>query len=196
MKIKIFLSCICIFIGIILISSVNGLTQEKQNEPKNKKITNEEIAPKEEKEEIKLAEKPGSETDFEFPGGLDADSETGVDTGEFVYRPNGRRDPFWDLLMGKSSKIKKEAKEGIEGLEIEQLELEGIVNRSSKYIALFKGPDGKPYDVQVGQSVYDGEIIEINANSVVFKKILTIALGGTKEKTIVKWLNPEKEKEQ
>lgn len=189
MKMKMFLCSI--FVSAVVLSDLSGLAQEKQqNQENNKKITNQEINPQEEEKKVDTG------TNLEFPEGTDEDSETGADTGEFVYRPGGRRDPFWDLLMGKSSNIRREAKEGIEGLEIEQLELEGIVNRSGKYIALFKGPDGKPYDVQVGQSVYDGEIIEINVNSVVFKKILTIALGGTKEKTIVKWLHPEKEKEQ
>lgn len=128
---------------------------------------------------------------------VEAESETGEEgTDEYVYKPRGRRDPFWDLLRGKGGKLKKEVKEGIAGLEIEQLELEGIVFRNGKYIALFKGPDSKPYDVLVGTNVYDGEIIEIDANRVVFKKILTMALGGTKERTVVKWLNPEKENVQ
>lgn len=115
----------------------------------------------------------------------------------YVYKPKGRRDPFWDLLRGSGEeRLRREVKEGIAGLEIDQLELEGIVFRNGKYIALFKGPDSHPYDVRVGQSVYDGEIIKIDANSVWFKKILTIALGGTKEKTIIKRLNPEKENEK
>jgi len=178
-----------IVVALVALSGLSGLAQEKQQQQeKDKKTTAQEITVEE--------EKIGTETGLEPTDNMDADSEMGTDTGEFVYRPKGRRDPFWDLLMGKSTKVKKEAKEGIAGLEIEQLELEGIVNRNGKYIALFKGPDSKPYDVQIGQSVYDGEIIEINANSVVFKKILTIALGGAKEKTVVKWLNPEKEKEQ
>lgn len=117
-----------------------------------------------------------------------------AEAGEYVYRPRGRRDPFWDLLRGRDAEIRQRQKEGIAGLEIEQLELEGIVFKDGKYIALFKGPDNKmPYDVGVGQSVYDGEIIKIDANRVVFKQILTIALGGTKEKTVTKYLNPEKE---
>lgn len=189
MKMKVFL--LGIFLAVMTLSGLSALAQDKQQE-KDKKITTQEITVEKEKVE----EKADTESELGSPDGFDADSEMGTDTGEFVYRPKGRRDPFWDLLMGKSSKLKKEAKEGIAGLEIEQLELEGIVNRNGKYIALFKGPDSKPYDVQIGQSVYDGEIIEINANSVVFKKILTIALGGTKEKTVIKWLNPEKEKEQ
>lgn len=189
MKMKVFLFGIIVALVVVALSGLNGLAQEKQQKQENdKKTTTQEVGVPEEKVD--------TDTDLGAIEGMDADSDMATDTGEFVYRPKGRRDPFWDLLLGKSTKLKKEAKEGIAGLEIEQLELEGIVNRSGKYIALFKGPDSKPYDVYIGQSVYDGEIIEINANSVVFKKILTIALGGTREKTVIKWLNPEKEKEQ
>jgi hypothetical protein len=187
MKIKMLL--IGIVAVLIALSNLSGLAQEKQQKKEtDKKTAAKEVAVEEEKKDTEIG--------LESLEGMESDSEMGADTGEFVYRPKGRRDPFWDLLKGKSTKLKKEAKEGIAGLEIEQLELEGIVNKNGRFIALFKGPDSKPYDVQVGQSVYDGEIIEINANSVVFKKILTIALGGTKEKTVIKWLNPEKEKEQ
>jgi Tfp pilus assembly protein PilP len=116
-----------------------------------------------------------------------------VEPGGFTYKPAGRRDPFWDLLRGKSVEIKREEKEGIAGLLIDELELEGILFRKGKYIALFKGPDGKPYDVRVGDSVYDGEVIKIDMNVVVFKRLLTIALGGTKEKIVTKSLTPEEE---
>lgn len=166
MKIKLFIFCL-LFVAFL------AFPQEKQK--KNKKDT----GPK----TVAVAETVDAEADEEV-------------VEEYVYKPRGRRDPFWDLLRGKGGKLKKEVKEGIAGLEIEQLELEGIVFRSGKYIALFKGPDSKPYDVLVGTNVYDGEIIEIDANRVVFKKILTMALGGTKERTVVKWLNPEKEKGQ
>jgi Tfp pilus assembly protein PilP len=114
-------------------------------------------------------------------------------TGGFQYKPAGRRDPFWNLLKGKSIKIKREQREGIAGLLIDELELEGIMTKKGRYIALFKGPDGKPYDIHVGDSVYDGEVIKIDFNSVVFKRLLTIALGGTKEKMITKRLIPEEE---
>jgi hypothetical protein len=119
--------------------------------------------------------------------------EDEIATGDFVYRPKGRRDPFWNLLQGKSININREQREGIAGLLIEELELEGIIYKSGTYIALFKGPDGKPYDVKVGNSVYDGEVIKIDSNTVVFKRLLTIALGGTKEKIIILSLIPEEE---
>ncbi len=116
-----------------------------------------------------------------------------VTSEEFLYKPAGRRDPFWDLLRGKSVRIKREEKEGIAGLLIDELELEGILLRKGEYIALFKGPDGKPYDVKVGANVYDGEVIKIDLNYVVFKRLLTIALGGTRERMVTKRLIPEEE---
>ena len=113
--------------------------------------------------------------------------------GEFIYKPMGRRDPFWDLLRGKNIKNSREAIEGIGGLMIDELDLEGTVLSEQKYKALLKGPDGLPYIVTVGQKVYDGEIIRIDRYSVVFKKILTVALGGKKENIIEKRLNPDEE---
>ncbi len=165
-KIKIFIFC-SIF---LLFTALATVAQEKQGKDKDKKVSGQESTLMEDKPEDEAAE------------------------GGFVYKPRGRRDPFWDLLRGKEAKMRRAEKEGIAGLEIDQLELEGIILREKKYIALFKGPKGNPYDVQVGQNVYDGEIIQIDANRVVFKKILTIALGGTKEKTVVKTLDPEEEK--
>lgn len=116
--------------------------------------------------------------------------------GEFVYNPMGRRDPFWDLLKRNSAKLRKKRKAGLVGLDIDQLELEGIVKKKGKFLALLKGPDGRPYLVKEGDSVYDGEILQIRSHMVKFKKILTIALGGTKERTIIKRLNPEEEDER
>ena len=120
-------------------------------------------------------------------------TEDEITTGDFLYKPKGRRDPFWNLLQGKSIKVQREQREGIAGMLIEELELEGILFKSGTYIALFKGPDGKPYDVKVGDSVYDGEVIKIDSNTVVFKRLLTIALGGTKEKITILSLIPEEE---
>jgi len=116
--------------------------------------------------------------------------------GEFEYNPMGRRDPFWDLLKRNTNKLKKKRKDGLAGLDIDQLELEGIIKNKSGFVALLKGPDGKPYLVKEGDSVYDGEIMKIGSHMVKFKKILTIALGGTKVKTIIKRLNPEEEDER
>jgi len=116
-----------------------------------------------------------------------------IQVGEFVYNPRGRRDPFVDLLGGKNIKSKKGAISGVAGLSINELDLEGTIYARGKHIACMRGPDGVPYIMKVGDNVYDGEIIKITNRSVVFKQILTVALGGKREKIIKKTLNPEEE---
>jgi Tfp pilus assembly protein PilP len=123
----------------------------------------------------------------------DDNAEIAAQPGEFVYNPEGRRDPFWNLLQGKSVKENREAIEGIAGLMIDELELEGIVFAQGRYKALLKGPDTRPYVVGIGDKVYDGEVVAMDKNSVSFKKSLTVALAGQKERVIIKTLNPEEE---
>jgi len=130
----------------------------------------------------------------EFPEpSVDEAAEIGVMPGEFVYNPEGRRDPFWNLLQGKSVKENREAIEGIAGLMIDELELEGIVFAQGSFKALLKGPDTRPYIVSIGDKVYDGEVVAMDKNSVSFKKSLTLALAGQKERILIKTLNPEEE---
>jgi len=123
----------------------------------------------------------------------DETAENSVMPGEFSYNPEGRRDPFWNLLQGKSVKENREAIEGIAGLMIDELELEGIVSAKGVFKALLKGPDTRPYMVGIGDKVYDGEVVAMDRNSVSFKKSLTVALGGQKDRIIIKTLNPEEE---
>jgi Tfp pilus assembly protein PilP len=160
-----------ILIFILIFSLSIGYSQETQNNKVKKK-----------------------DEKVQAPLSSDEQLQQELDPNVFVYNSDGRRDPFKNLLQGRNSSLSREALEGIAGLTISELVLEGIMRISAgKYKAFLKGPKNHPYDVTVGDKVYDGEIVEINANSVVFKQILTIALGGTKEKKLVKWLNPEEE---
>jgi len=129
----------------------------------------------------------------DIPEGEDGAEMISIQPGEFVYNPEGRRDPFWNLLQGKSVKENREAIEGIAGLMIDELELEGIVFAQGAFKALLKGPDTRPYVVGIGDKVYDGEVVAMDKNSVSFKKSLTVALAGQKDRVIIKTLNPEEE---
>jgi Tfp pilus assembly protein PilP len=158
-----------IFISLLLLSSLLAFSQEK---PK----TNQ-------------REKQAKQTQVD-------DGLAEMMSGDFIYRPQGRRDPFWDLLKGKNVKHTREVIEGIQGLMIDELDLEGISQQNGIYYALVKDPKNKPYVITVGEIVYDGEVVHIDSKSVTFKKILTVALGGKKEKEIVKRINPDEEEKQ
>lgn len=123
----------------------------------------------------------------------DLQLELEVQSGEFVYKPMGRRDPFWDMLKGRGIRMEREKIEGIAGLLISELTLEGIIFSNGKYKALFHGPKKKPYRVSIGDSVYDGEVIKIDSNNVIFRKILTVPMRGKREQIIKKSIKPEEE---
>jgi Tfp pilus assembly protein PilP len=90
--------------------------------------------------------------------------KTGADDGKM---PNGKRDPFWDLL-----KQKKPLVESLETLRIEELRLEGIVRMADgKFQALFTSPKNKPYIAKEGQTLSDGKILKITFKAVTFEKI-------------------------
>jgi Tfp pilus assembly protein PilP len=123
----------------------------------------------------------------------DETAESSVMPGEFSYNPEGRRDPFWNLLHGERVRGNRAAIEGIAGLMIEELELEGIISANGVFKALLKGPDTRPYMVGINDKVYDGEVVAMDRNSISFRKSLTVALGGQKDRLIIKTLNPEEE---
>lgn len=183
---------VIIFMMLTLVLSSPAIVSAEANGSGNQQTQTD--TPPETGKEASKSKKAGAQKDQKKPE-FDENKPpiTEVPSEEFLYKPAGRRDPFWDLLRGKSVRIKREEKEGIAGLLIDELELEGILLKKGEYIALFKGPDGKPYDVKVGANVYDGEVIKIDLNYVVFKRLLTIALGGTRERMVTKRLIPEEE---
>lgn len=111
----------------------------------------------------------------------------------YVYKVMGRKDPFWNPLRGAKETL-RQRKVGIAGLAIGELSLEGIMFVNGKYTAIFRGPDSnRPWEIKIGDMVYDGEVINIDSNKVVFKQMLPLAMGGKKEKIVKKYINPEEE---
>ncbi len=148
---------------------------------------------KDEKDE-KAKTSPAAQTPAQPPASQEEQLQQEIDPNSFIYNPGGRRDPFRNLLQGKEGALDREALEGIAGLTIGELVLEGIMEvGKGKFKAFMKGPKNIPYAVSVGEKVYDGEVAEITPNCIIFKQILTVALSGTKETKVVKWLNPEEE---
>jgi Tfp pilus assembly protein PilP len=144
-------------------------------------------------EKADVQEQPEQE---EIANQSEDESRLQTQPGDFIYTPMGRRDPFWDLLQGRNIRGNREAIEGIPGLMIDELDLGGIIFSEGSYKAMVVGPDNMPYVIKVGDNVYDGEVIKIDNSTVTFRKILTVALGGKKERIIVKRISPEEEKQK
>ena len=64
------------------------------------------------------------------------------------------------------------------------------------YIAILQGTDGKSYFVNVGQRLFDGVIVSIDASSVSFRQEVTDPLSPVRTRDIRKTLYPSEEARQ
>lgn len=107
-----------------------------------------------------------------------------------TYDAAGRRDPFKNLLGGKELKEKVPVG-GTPQLNIDDINLIGIVKYKNRYTAVLSGPQGFPYYFEVGDKLADGFILSIAETQVIFRKTSERGIPLTKPKDIIKAINPE-----
>ncbi len=112
--------------------------------------------------------------------------------GDYVYDPQGRRDPFVDLLAGER-KEKTPGLTGEQALLIGELEVVGISYGKGQYWAIVTGPDGMPYFLKKGDRLFDGYVLSIDSNKVIFRRELRRPGLIRNYEDIVKKLSPEEE---
>jgi hypothetical protein len=74
------------------------------------------------------------------------------------YEPGGRRDPFESL----------EIKVGSDRATVAAARLTGVIRSGASALALVETSDGIGYILKTGDTLADGRLVEISANSVVF----------------------------
>lgn len=89
------------------------------------------------------------------------------------YEAKGRRDPFETL----------ETREGTGGLNVASTKLTGIV-RGQSTLALVETVDGIGYILKPGDTLGDGRLVEIGADSVVFT--VTPKPGSTTNRVVLR----------
>ena len=111
----------------------------------------------------------------------------------YVYDSAGRRDPFINLLTGvrvKGPNVPKGA------LTVTDAKVVGITQGKTGYVAIIVGADNKARFMKVGDKLYDGAIIAIEADKVIFRQDFTEdnpAAPGLRSKEVEKRLNPVQE---
>lgn len=110
----------------------------------------------------------------------------------FTYDPGERRDPFRSLLVTREApEIQGPRPEGIPGLLIDEISLIGIVRTPKGYVAQVQAADRqKSYLLHEGQVLFDGEVVSIAHNEVVFKQIVSDPAAVKPFRERVKVLNP------
>jgi Tfp pilus assembly protein PilP len=111
----------------------------------------------------------------------------------YTYDPGERRDPFRSLLVSSDEpEAQRRRPEGIPGLLIDEINLIGIWKTPRGYLAQVQAADKqKSYSLHEGERLFDGEVVSISENEVVFRQKVEdpTALKPFRER--VKVLNPD-----
>ena len=110
----------------------------------------------------------------------------------FSYDPGNRRDPFKSLLAKSDAPaLHGPRPEGVPGLLIEEIDLTGIFRTSKGFVAQVVASNQKKiYLLKEGDQLYDGDVVSINKNEVVFKQIVQDPTALKPFREVVKSLNP------
>lgn len=112
--------------------------------------------------------------------------------GGFTYDPGDRRDPFKSLLAATDRPtLEGPRPEGIPGLLIDEVVVSGIFETTNGYIAQVQAADRqKSYLIKAGDQLYDGDVVSITLEEVVFRQNVQDPTALKPFREVVKALNP------
>jgi len=125
------------------------------------------------------ASPPGNSGDAEVP--------------HYKYEAKGRRDPFRTLdvtntIQAAAAPVVRPP--GLKGQLVSEIRLVGIVKSKGTLMAIAEGYRNKTFFVRERADLYDGKVLEIKNDGVVFSQTLTDSLGKKVTQQVVKKLYP------
>ncbi|MBN2054959.1 hypothetical protein JW905_08550 [bacterium] len=131
-------------------------------------------------------EAPAAETRDEIDVNIkDMDMQVSLPSRELIiFDPKIDRDPFDSLIKGLGPE-NPPGGNSPNFIPISDLTLKGIMRVPNGYLAIFMGVNGKSYLLKEGDRVYDGTIMRIEENKVVFKKPIYTIYGTVKKTEII-----------
>jgi len=112
---------------------------------------------------------------------VDAEDPAG---SEKKYNPNGRRDPFISPVVSHAGG--SGCSSGKKCLEIGAINLQGIVRSETGFIAVVSNGMNKAYFLRENDPVFNGYVVKITGDSIVFQETLQDRLGKTFTREVVK----------
>ena len=108
----------------------------------------------------------------------------------YTYQPQGRRDPFLNLLGTGTEPRTAGSKrgEGAAGMTTAEISVRGILQSRGALVAMITGPDGKTYIVHQGDKLMDGTIKSITPQGLVVIQEVNDPLSLVKQREVTKLL--------
>jgi Tfp pilus assembly protein PilP len=107
----------------------------------------------------------------------------------YTYEPEGRRDPFLNLLgTGVDAQTLMRRGDGPGSMTVAEVSVRGIMQSRGALIAMIEGPDKKTYVVHQGDKFVDGAIKSITPQGLVVMQEINDPLSLVKHREIRKML--------
>jgi Tfp pilus assembly protein PilP len=120
-----------------------------------------------------------------------------LDARGFTYNPEGRRDPFVNLLKrgtgvdtASSANLRPT---GVKGLAANEVVLKGTMASRGAFVAILQGADTRTYVVHAGEQLYDGTIRSITADAMVILQQVSDPLSKETKREVRKVLRQTEE---
>ena len=110
-------------------------------------------------------------------------AETAKPKEEKKWAMNGKRDPFFSPVVQQSG---SGCSTGKKCLEINAINVRGVVKSDNGFIAVVTNNIGKAYFLRENDPVFNGYVVRITGDSVVFEETVQDKLGKTSTHEVVK----------
>jgi len=101
-------------------------------------------------------------------------------------RATGKRDPFISLAVVRAQQVGATCGTGKRCLVIDQVALKGVVKTPNGMIAMVENTAKKAYFLRENDPVFNGYVLKITGDSVIFKESTTDNQGRTVTRDVVK----------
>jgi Tfp pilus assembly protein PilP len=106
----------------------------------------------------------------------------------YVYRAEGRRDPFLTLIGTGAIPRDASHKEGPAGMTVGEISVRGILQSKGGLVAMIQGPDNKTYIVHQGDKLLDGAIKTITPQGLIVIQEVNDPLSLVRQREVRKLL--------
>jgi hypothetical protein len=100
--------------------------------------------------------------------------------------PSGKRDPFISLAVVRAQQVGASCGTGKRCLVIDQIDLKGVVKTPKGMIAMVENTAKKAYFLRENDPVFNGYVMKITGDSVIFKENTVDNQGRTQTRDVVK----------
>jgi Tfp pilus assembly protein PilP len=135
---------------------------------------------------------PGAAAQQQAPATAPAAEPPATPPENYTYQPDGRRDPFLNLLgQGAEAPVIGRRGEGASGLAVAEITVRGVLKSQGALIAMIQAPDKKTYIVHEGDKFIDGTVRSVTPNGLIIVQEVNDPLSLVKQREIQKLLRSQ-----